>query len=90
MKIWNIFKKPEMPEGLSLFKVTYESNMTFGVTAASATEAEELVCEQIFHNQTIPGTPPEVEELKLSQVKKLFSKVSLQKVLLKGVWFFSN
>ena len=85
MKIWNAFKKQKPQNNLSFFQVIYQKDMVFGVTAESVNEAEELVCEEIFHNQTIPGLPT-IEVLNIDQVKNKFTKVSLKKLKQKGIW----
>ena len=86
MAFWDIFKKSEPQNKLLFFQLVYQGEMVFGVTAESESEAEELVCEEIFHNQTIPGTPV-IEVLSVDQVKNKFTKVSLRKVRQKGIWY---
>lgn len=62
--------------------------MVFGVTAESAQKAEELIFEEVFHNQTIPRFPS-TEAMDLRQVKRLFPEVSLKNVSQKGIWYLS-
>jgi hypothetical protein len=82
----NFLKRTTSQKQLLFFQLDYNLDTTFGVTAASAKEAEEIVCEEIFHNQTIPGFP-EIKELSLHEVKKQFKGVALKKVKQKGIWF---
>ncbi len=69
MKTWNIFNKTKPQNDYLFFQIVYQGDMAFGVTAESAHKAEELVCEEIFHNQTILGTPA-IEVLDLQSDKK--------------------
>ena len=85
MAIGDILKKTKPQNTLSFFRLVYQPDMVFGVTADSAAEAESLMCEQIFHNQTIPGFP-KIEVLDLNQVKSKFPGVAMQKVKQKGIW----
>ena len=83
---WSFFKKKKkIDDGLKFFQVSFQDDNIFGVTATNATEAEAIVCEEVFHNQTIPGFP-EVSTLTEHQVKK-FKGVSINKAKLKGIWF---
>lgn len=85
MAIWNLFKKSKPGSNLSFFQVTFPDGSLFCVSAASALEAEELVCAEIFHNQTIPGLP-EVEALTKAEVKDRFPDLPIKKIREKGIW----
>jgi hypothetical protein len=87
MRLWNWRSKVAAPaSSLGHFRIVYPAGPIFGVTAESARAAEEIVCEEIFHNQTIPGFP-EVVPLDIDQALKEFPGIARGKITARGIWF---
>lgn len=86
MAKWNIFRKSKPKNSLLFFQVVFPGDMVFGVTAASVREAEEMVCTEIFHNQTIPGLPSS-KTLSKDEVTSKFPNISVKKIKEKGIWY---
>ena len=88
--VWNVFKKREMDSTpLHTYLVDYKEGTVFGVTAETPMAAEEMVNEDVFHNQTIPGIP-EVRPLDMKEIKKSYPTISPKTVRQKGIWFPSG
>ena len=88
MKFWKR-RKQEPENHLPLFLFTYPGDLVFGVSAESSKEAEAIICEEVFHNQTIPGFP-NIEELSREDVIRKFKEVSPKNIEEKGIWHRSN
>ena len=86
MNTWNIFKKGENRSNLRHYEVNYTDFALFGVTAESAIEAEAIVCEEVFNNQTIPGIP-EIKEIYKSDIEIKYKLISAKLLEQKGIWF---
>lgn len=85
---WNFFKRSEVSSNLHFYEVIFSDDVVFGVTAETGQKAEELVCDEVYHDQTIPGIPV-VNELDFKEIKKKYTGASFKKVLQKGIWYIS-
>ena len=85
MPIWDFFRPSKPPTGLAYFTVTFAEDQVFGVTAATAQDAEALVCTEIFHDQTIPGLPT-VEAIDAKTVRERFPGVASSQLQQVGIW----
>ena len=88
MKFWKRRKK-EPENHLSIFLFTYQGDLVFGVSAESSQEAEAIICEEVFHNQTIPGFP-NIVELDREEVRRKFRELNPKNIEEKGIWHQSH
>ena len=77
--MWNFFKSKNR---FKVFEINYNNEQIFGVTAINSEEAEAMVCEQVFHNQTIPGIPT-IKEVNIKEARKTYKGISTKT---KRVW----